>query len=369
MWHWTYKSLLAQPVALMASIATAASAFLLVMVFEAVYAGETEQVVAYLSHTDADVWVMQQGVSNMHMATSYLSDSKANEVRQVEGVASVDQILYLNTVVKSGNQPWFSFIVGLDEGDTRAGPWAMAEGKALPTAGEAVVPVVFARMTHLALGGTLRIADKQFTVVGLSEGTFSMANSVIFMARSDLEDIMGSLDIVSYILVKAKAGMDPVVLVGNIERQVEKVSALTTKQFIANDQTMAMQMGVETIALMTLIGSALAVLLVAFAVYSLIARQRRELAVVKALGASNRSVYLGIALQATGITLASIVLATVLALLLMPAASALIPQLTLKLTLVSVERIAVVGAVVALLASLIPARQVAQVDPLSAFHA
>ena len=115
MWHWTFRNLVAQPLALFASIATAASAFLLVMVFEAVYAGEAEQIVAYVSHADADVWVMQRGVSNMHMATSYLSEWKTEQVRDVPGVAAADQILYLNTVVKSGDQPWFTFVVRSEE--------------------------------------------------------------------------------------------------------------------------------------------------------------------------------------------------------------------------------------------------------------
>lgn len=78
MWRWTLKSLTAEPVALLVSIAAAGSAFLLVLFFEAVYAGEAEQIVAYVSHADADVWVMQRGVSNMHMATSYVSDWKAD---------------------------------------------------------------------------------------------------------------------------------------------------------------------------------------------------------------------------------------------------------------------------------------------------
>jgi len=368
MWYWTLKNLFAQPLALIASIATASSAFLLVMIFEAVYAGEAEQIVAYLDHADADVWVMQRGVSNMHMATSYLSEWKTEQVREVPGVAAVDQILYLNTVVVSGGKPWFSFIVGLDLPGTGAGPWAMREGRSQPGPGEAVVPAVFAGMTDLALGGKVRITDRDFTVVGLSEGTFSIGNSVIFVTRNDLEDIMTSLDIVSYILVKAEPGIDSAVLAGDIERQVGKVTALPSGEFMSNDRKMVLQMGVETIALMTFIGGALAVLLVAFAIYSLIARQRRELAVAKALGASNRAVYLSVIFQAVAITLASIVLATLLAILLMPVATAMIPPLTLKFTLLSVERIALVGAGVALIASLIPARQVAHVDPLSAFH-
>jgi hypothetical protein len=98
MWRWTFKSLVASPLTLAMSIAAAACAMLLAILFEAIYAGEAKQVVAYLENADADVWVMQGGVSNMHMATSYLSDWKAHEVRDVDGVASVESILYLNTV-------------------------------------------------------------------------------------------------------------------------------------------------------------------------------------------------------------------------------------------------------------------------------
>ena len=52
----------------------------------------------------------------------------------------------------------------------------------------------------------------------------------------------------------------------------------------------------------------------------------------------------------------------------MPVATAVIPQVTLKLTTASVLRIALLGGGVALLAALVPARQVARVDPVSAFH-
>lgn len=369
MWRWTLKSLFVQPLAFLVSVAAAGSAFLLVMFFEAVYEGESEQVVAYVKHTDADLWVMQRGVANMHMATSYLTDWKLEQVADLPGVAAVEGILYLNTVIQSGDQQWFAYIVGLDVPDSQAGPWAMASGRAEPGPGEAVVPAVFATMAGLTLGDPVRITDRDFTIVGFSEGTFSMANSVIFVTKTDLEDVMTSLDIVSYGLVKAERGVDPAALAERIEEEVEKVHALPADQFVINDQRMALQMGVETIALMTLIGGALAVLLIAFTLYSQVARQRRELAVAKALGATNRSLYISVSLQAITVTLAAVIVATALALVVMPLATALIPAVTLKLTLPAVARIALVGAAVALLASLIPARQIARVDPLSAFHA
>jgi putative ABC transport system permease protein len=368
MLRWTLKSMLAAPLALIASISAAAGALLLVMLFEAVFAGESEKIVAYLHKADADVWVMQSGVSNMHMATSYLADWKVAEIRDVPGVAAADPILYLGTTLQIGARRWFTYIVGLDVPSRQAGPWAMAAGSAQPGPGEAVLPAIFAAMTGLGLGDTVRIIDRDFTIVGLSEETFSMANSLIFVTRPDLEDIMTSLNIVSFILVKVQDGADPATVAADIERRVDKVSALPTAQFVANDRRLVMQMGVETIALMTFIGGALAMLLVAFAIYSQVARQRQELAVVKALGATNRSLYASIAFQAAAITGVSVALAALLAAVLMPWITALIPQVSLQLTATAVARVAVIGFAVALLASLLPARQIARVDPLSAFR-
>ena len=78
---------------------------------------------------------------------------------------------------------------------------------------------------------------------------------------------------------------------------------------------------------------------------------------------------MSVSLQAAVITVASVGVATLLALAVMPLASELIPMVTLKLTVAAVIRVALVGVAVALIASLIPARQIARVDPLSAFQA
>jgi putative ABC transport system permease protein len=244
----------------------------------------------------------------------------------------------------------------------------MAGGRDQPSVGEVVVPEVFADMAQLGIGGTMRVTDHEFTIVGLSKGTFSMANSVIFINKLDLEDIMSSLDIASFMLVKAEQDVSPEQLAGSIEQAVESVHALSASQFLENDKRLAMQMGTETIALMTFIGGALAILLVAFTIYSQVARQRREMAVAKALGVTNRALYASVVLQAIGITLASVAFATTVAVALLPALSHLIPAVTMTLTLASVVKITILGLFVAIVAAFLPARQVARLDPASAFQ-
>lgn len=367
MLRWTLRSFMMEPLHFLASVSAVAGAFALALFFEAVFAGESKQIVAYLRHSDADVWVMQKGVSNMHMATSFVWDWKADQVKDIEGVHKVTPILYLNTVMRAGDRNWFSFIVGLEEDNARAGPWRVAQGKTVPGPGEAIVPSVLARLTGLELGDHIAIAGRHFAVSGLSDGTFSMANSITFVTMSDLSDIMSTIGSMSYFLVDAAPGVDSLNLATSIRNEVDKVNALPTQRFVENDWEVAMQMGLEIIGLMTLIGGALAILLTGFAVHSSIARKERELAIMKALGVGNRAIYASVMMQAGCVALLGFTLAVSLVFLAIPITASWVPQVTLLVTAEALLRVGYTALFVALLASILPVRKVVRVDPMIAF--
>lgn len=369
MLRWTLKSLIHEPLHLLASVCAVGAAFALVIFFEAVFAGESRQIVAYLRNSDADVWVMQKGVSNMHMATSFVWDWKADSVAEVEGVARVTPILYLNTVMQAGGRNWFAFIVGLEEGDPRAGPWTSVEGKGLPGPGEAIVPSVLARLSGLGMGDDISIAGRRLSVVGLSEGTFSMANSVAFVTLSDLAKIMSTFGTMSYFLVDAEPGVDPPVLAERIRAEVGKVNAVPLEDFIEYDWNLAMQMGLEIIGLMTVIGGALAILLTGFTVYSHISRRERELAVMKAVGVPNREILGSVLVQTSWIAALGFLLAVSFVLVAIPLTATFVPQVTLEITGPALLRVGLCALFVTIVATIIPLRKVMRVDPATAFQA
>lgn len=358
-----------EPLSLLASVGAVAGAFALAIFFEAVFAGESRQIVTYLRHSDADVWVMQKGVSNMHMATSFVWDWKADRVAEVEGVARVTPILYLNTVMLAGGRNWFSFIVGLDASDPRAGPWSSVEGRSLPGPGEAIVPKVLARLAGLELGDSVSIAGRRFSIAGLSEGTFSMANSIAFVTLSDLAEIMSTFGTMSYFLVDAEPGVDRAALAARIRDEVEKVNAVPVEDFIENDWELAMQMGLEIIGLMTVIGGALAVLLIGFTVFSHVARRERELAVMKAVGVPNREILLGIMVQTLWVAGLGFVLAVLLVLVAIPLTVNFAPRVTLEINWPALGRVGLSALVVTIVATIVPMRRVMRVDPATAFKA
>ncbi len=368
MLQWTLKTLWLQRAATLASAGGVAGAFLLVILLEAIFLGESKQMLSFIENTAPDVWVMQDGVSNMHMATSFVWDWKVEEVAALPGVESVSSILYVNTAVNAGGRDWFAYVVGIEPDDPRAGPWAIAAGRAEPAPGEIILPQMFARATGISLGEQARIADTDFTIVGFSKGTFSMANSVAFVSAADLEDILNVGATVSYMLVDAAAGTSGEELTTRIEAEVEKVNALTQEEFIDSDFEMAMKMGVEIISFMTILGSALAAAIIAFTTFVQVSRRFHELAVAKAIGVTNLSVYVSVVFQSLIVTGIGYLIAVTIAAGAMPVIAWLVPEVIFLVSATSLMRMAGIALCVAMLAAVVPARFVASVDPASAFE-
>jgi putative ABC transport system permease protein len=366
--RWAIKTLLRSRLRTLGSALAVGAAFALVIMFRAVWEGETEQLAVYLERAGADVWVMQAHVSNMHMASSFIAEGKRNEVARVPGVQSLAGILYLNTMVEAGDRQWFSYVVGLDEAGQMGGPWSVPQGRSHVGPGEAVIPETLALLTETEVGDEIQIADHRFTVVGLSAETFSATNPVTFVYAADLADLLSLTGYDSYILVRSEPDVSPGLLAGRIREEVDGVEALPTPEFVENDLQLARQMGTEVIALMTMLCAALATLLVGFSLFIHTSHNRRELVILKTLGFSNRHVYgtvLSHAVVLTGVALAFAVSAVEVLAIVGPR---LAPILSLSITARALLEIGVAGFAVALAATLMLARRVARVDPMSAFN-
>jgi ABC-type lipoprotein release transport system permease subunit len=366
--YWSLKTLLAEPMRLLVSALAVAVSFVLVIFFSAVFEGESDQMVVYLEQVEADVWVMQKGVSNMHMASSMVWDWKAEQIAKMPEVKEIAAILFLNGPIKAGGKDWFSYIIGIKPEHSRVGPWAMASGKSMPGPGEAVIPEVITRLTGIGIGDEITLIDRKLRIVGLSRESFSMASSVVFVAAQDLGDLLESSDQYSYVMVYANPGIDAQALAGQIKQDIDKVNALSNDEFIQSDWQLAAQMGAEIVRMMTVIGSLLAVIIVAFTAYSLIARKKRELAIAKALGFGNGQIYLAALCQTLVITVLGLLFAMLISFTILAWLPAFVPQVNLSIRLHQFTSIAALTLPIALLASLGAARTVTRVDPMSIFR-
>lgn len=341
-----------------------ATALLLVLALKAIFAGLEGRLTAYIDRSGADVIVAQRGVETMHMTNSALPEQTAAAVGSVPGVAAAKPILYVPGMVERGAKRGLVYLIGDDAGGA---PIALAGGRR-PGPGEIVLDRSLADTLGASVGSPVRALGRSFRVSGEVAGFTLITNSFAFVRRQDLARIVGSVGVVSYILVRAKPGTSAAELAGRVGAAVPGVTASTRAAFARSERGAVGDMSTDIVRAMILVGFVIGVAVAGLLAYSATLSQLRDYAVLRALGLRARRA-LALAVAQVGATVAAgFLLALALVWLLAELLPALSPTLVLTIEPGDVAQALAVAGAVALAAAAFPAVRVSRVDPASVFR-
>lgn len=363
-----FRNLFQNKIRLVISVGGVALALLLILSLDAIFTGVERQVTAYIEYSGADIWVSQADVRNMHMASSSLPKSVTRKVKYVPGVASVTPIHYLTNNVVAGDERNLAYIIGLPENAELGIPWKISSGRSLPEEGEAILDRNIAEKSGIALGDEVEILGKEFKVTGFSDGTASLVNSVAFISMDDFEEMRGSYDTVSFLLVKISDGESPEVVAARIEAQVRDVTAQTRDDFATQERKVIKDMSTDLITIMNLIGFLIGLAVMALTVYTSTLSRRREYGMLKALGARNTDLYLTVLAQAILSVILGFLFGLTLTLLLTVVIPVFGSNLLLEVSRVSLLKVGSASLVIAAISAMLPIRQIAGLDPAMVFR-
>lgn len=367
-WLLARRNLGGNRVRLLASVGGVALALSLTLALDAIYAGVANQLTTYIDEAGADLWVSQSGVRNLHMVASWLPEEVTDQVRAVDGVAEVTPILYATDTIAAGDERAIAYVIGLPADAAMGAPWKVIEGSDRPGPGEVIVDADFADGAGVSIGDSVTVLGRETRVVGLSEGTASLLNSVAFVSFDDFAAMRGGAPLVSFVLAGVAPGADPDAVAAAVERQVPGVTAQSAAAFSVEERRLVMDMSAEVISIMNVVGFVVGLVVVALTVYVATLARRREYGALKALGARNRYLY-GVVVGQAFLSVAigfGVGLAFTVLLGFGVARTGL--GLELALTASSIAKVGVVAAIIAGLAAILPIRQIAGLDPAVVFR-
>jgi putative ABC transport system permease protein len=347
------------------TVAGVTAALLLVLILDAVFAGALARVTFYIRTSPADVFVSQAGVRTMHMSASALPPGTADRAAEVPGVAWAAPIGYASGAIGGPTGRQLAYVIGYDPSTGHGGPTRLVRGGA-PGDREAVVDELAAHQLGLAIGSTATVLGIPLRVSGLSSGGTSITNTTVFVTRGQFATMRGSA--ASYLLVRAKGGVDPGTLAHQLAAALPGTTAQTRTEFAASEARIVTDMSADLLRLMSLIGLLIALAVIALGLLTATLARLREYAVLKALGASTGRLAGTVASQVLWTVTLALAAATVLVLLLAAALPALAPTLQLSVTAGSVARLGVAGLLAGSIAALLPLRRLAAVDAATAFQ-
>ena len=353
---------------LVISIGGVALALMLMLSLDAILAGVEERVVAYINHTGADLFVSQSGVRNLHMASSWLPASVAEQVGDRPGVEESTPLLYHSNLISVGDERSAAYVIGLPADPAMGGPWSITAGRTVPGPGEAILDQGIASASGMGLGDEIQILGRSFEIAGLSEGTATQGGSVVFISQEDFSQLRPGPPVISFVLVRVRPGADAAIVAQDIEAEVEGVTVLSRPAFASEEQKVVRDMGNDIVAIMNIIGFMVGLMVMSLTVYTATLSRRAEYGMLKAIGARNGDLVQTVLTQ----SLVSVVIGLGIGLTFTLALAAVAPRLDVPLTLVvrvdSVMRVAAASLVIAAVSAVLPIRQIRRLDPVMVFR-
>ena len=344
-----------------------ALALLLMLALDALLAGSEEDLVAYIEQSGADIFVSQEGVKNMHMASSAITYRSLILASHAAGVTQASPVLYTTGIVKTDGADVLSYVIGFDPEEPLGGPQSVMAGTNSLQPGEVIIDEAIARSQGLSLGDEVEIMGQTFTVVGLTKGLTNIINSIGFIHLRDFQALRGG-EAISYALLSVDSDADLAQVAAAINARDENVLALPTAEFSREERQIVKDMSVEILNVMNLSGFLIGLAVTALTLYTNTLRKRQEYGVLKAIGAKNRYLYLVVMAQAALSLALGFVSAIGLVWLLGQVLPQVVPGMSMALTPMGVTRVLVAALIIGVAAALTPAWQLSRLDPARVFR-
>ncbi len=347
------------------SVIGVALAVMLILILSGFLNGMYRQISAYLDHTPGSIVVAQDGVRNLLGATSLLPPEVDGSVK-TRGAAQVVPILSQFVILDLHDKKVPTYLVGY-EPKIGGGPWQVTAGREPRNDKEAIFDRVLAQRHNLALGDKVEILDRDFTLVGLSDGTASWMTSFVFVRKTALEALLRAPGATSFLLVTPsdRVGAD------ELRRRLSDLSSIevTPKSTVmANDLNLYGGVFSGPIRLMVGIAFLVGTLVIGLVIYTATIERQREYGVLKAIGARNGLLYRTVTIQAviaSGMgSIIGVALAFGLAQLIMTSQ----PQFLIVFESSAILQSLLAGLAMAVFAAWFPARIIARLAPAEVFR-
>jgi putative ABC transport system permease protein len=346
MWRITFRDLVWRRRRFLIAAAATALVFTITLLLGGVTTavrGETARIVASFQ---SDEWWMPAGITGPFSAGVAMREPLADDIAKQSGVRRADPVLLLASVMVDGDDVQNVNVVGRRAGGL--GEPSLSSGRQSEADGEAVVD----QSLGLHEGDTVTVAGHALIVVGVAKRvSYLFGTPTVFVPLGDAQKLGAAGEPV----------ISAVVVQGHVSDPPPGMHQLDDAR-VRVDLARPIKSGIETIDMVRSLLTITALGIVGLIIYLSALERTRDVAVLKATGATGRFLATGLIAQGVALTLIAALAASGLANLLAPGF-----PLELELRRQEYMQLGVLAIVVGVVASLFGVRRAVAIDPALAF--
>ncbi len=363
-----WKNLAGERTRFAISVAGVACAVVLVITLRALYWGVIDEATAYVRSSGADLWVAQEGSpGDFLQSRSILPLGERERIERVPGVRHVSPLLSRPVGLNLKGREADLFLLGIAPGSEVGWPSAVRKGSTVYGPGEIVVDRVFAKNFGIRVGDRLPVGPNGQRVAAVVGGGNAFAYQFAWANLSDVAAISGAEGFVSYFLVNTSGGA---AAVGRrIVQQVPGTKVFAGTELADKNADNLRQGFLPVLLVLIVVAFVVGTAIIGLIIYTATLEKSREYGVLKAIGFSNRRLYKIVFQQSLVAAAAGFLVGCALSVVLGPAIERIVPVFVTEIRPGDIVLAASGAFGMAVLASFIPARPVARLDPAQVFRA
>jgi putative ABC transport system permease protein len=369
-----WKILLYDRIRFAITVSGVAFAVTLVFVQIGLFEGLLDNASISIDRTSADLWITARNTPNVDFSNTF-SETLVQRVRSIPGVARADNLIvwFAEVALPSGVKE-NAVIYALEDFAPWNVPWNVLEGNLRDLRrGKFVMLDASAtkRFGKFGVGDFREFLGQRLKIIGRTQEARSFTTNPIAFVDYRVAQSLNRERLqnrTTYILVKLAKGADANSVKSEIRHRLPYNDvrdrtewASRSRSYWTDNTGLGLNM-LMTVALGCLVG----VVVVAQTLYTSTMEHIKEFATVKAIGGTDRDIYVVVAKQATISAVMGFVVGDLMAVGLQP----LMARIDLKLIMTPVLMLAVFAGTVlfCLAASMLSFRQVARLDPAMVFR-
>ena len=358
-----------------------------------VYRGMVDDAQVLIENTGADLWIVQQDTLGPYAEPSSVRDDVARDLLGLPGVQEAGNVTYLTMQVRHNRKDIRVMLVGYETGKPGEPAYLIAGRPVAQPHYEALADI----KTGFAVGNKVNIRRHEYTVVGLTRRMVSSSGDpMLFIPLKDAQEVQFLKDNDALINERARTAANPAFNRPGVPGLLEAVQASQTSSRFVNAVLVRTVPGMEEevagqivrwkhlqaytksqmdeilvarliatsskqIFMFLVILAIVSAAIVAFIIYTMTLNKVREIAVLKLIGATNRTISGMILQQALGLGLIGFMVGKLSATLWAP----LFPKYVLLLPGDAVKGFFLVMGMCAI-ASIFAIRAALRIDPATA---
>ena len=271
-----------RPFRTLISVIGVALGVVLVVLFTGLARGMTDDMARRASNWKAEIVFTRPGAMELQSSNASVSTTYAQRLREIDGVQSTVPVIRYVTADTTGR--WgIKQIDGVDwQPFAEMNGMQIVDGRAPASNEEVVLDERQMRDEKIKLGDSMNLLGKDFKVVGVFSPPSGSRTKMSLAAMQEALEAPGKC---TYILVKLKDGADPAVVAASINEALPGNKINLTRDLIIDAQDRIP--GLNTfLRVLVGLGAFVSTIFVLLSMYTTVTERRKEIGILKSLGAS-----------------------------------------------------------------------------------